>query len=69
MNQNSIIQDQEVRDMWKLHIQVAATLSRMASRALRDSANGQNRILDDLVVDILDGNKVRDPYSSETDVA
>ena len=41
----------------------------MVSRALRDSAKDQNQILDGLVVDILDGNRVRSPYSSETDVA
>ena len=69
MNQNSTIQDQGVRDRWKLHIQVVVTLSRMVSRALRDSAKDQNQILDGLVVDILDGNRVRSPYSSETDVA
>ena len=41
----------------------------MVSQALRDFANDQNRILDGLVDDILDDNRVQDPQSNDIDVA
>jgi hypothetical protein len=69
VTQSSTTRDQEARDRWLIHIQAVATLSRIVSRALSDSANGQDHILDDLVIDTLGGSKARGLYSIGIDVA
>jgi hypothetical protein len=69
VNQNSTTQDQEARDRWQIHIPAVVTLSRIVSRALSDSANGQHRILDGFVVDTLGGSRAQGLHSIGIDVA
>lgn len=69
MIHDSAVQDQEARHNWQLRSQVVVTLSRTVSQAPRDSANGQNQTLDDFVVDMQGGNRVRGQRSSDVDVA
>jgi hypothetical protein len=69
VNQNSTTQDQEARDRWQIHIPAVVTLSRIVSRALSDWPKGEHHILDDFVVDTLDGSRAQGLHSIGIDVA